>query len=165
MKNVLGTIALSAILLLMCPAKVKTQVGFPTAPNPQPNRYARELAEIAQTGLDLTLWQTRRVIVAVFLSSSNFSGCDPGSFRFNSNNFEFDATPLGHSDSQQFSMDLTTLPKVIAKRTALLYAELKYYSEAIHHMRAYLELVPDASDAQQARDQIILWQAELKKGQ
>ena len=48
---------------------------------------------------------------------------------------------------------------------ALLYAELKYYSEAIHHMRAYLELVPDAADAQQARDQMIIWVAELKKAQ
>ena len=46
---------------------------------------------------------------------------------------------------------------------ALLCAEIKYYSEAIHHMRAYLELVPDAPDAQAVRDQMIIWDAELKK--
>jgi tetratricopeptide (TPR) repeat protein len=44
---------------------------------------------------------------------------------------------------------------------ALLCAGLGYYSEAIHHMRAYLELVPDAQDAQQARDQIVIWEAKL----
>ncbi len=46
---------------------------------------------------------------------------------------------------------------------ALLCAELKYYSEAMDHMRAYLELAPDAPDAQAARDQTIIWEAELKK--
>lgn len=47
--------------------------------------------------------------------------------------------------------------------SALLCAELGYHSEALHHMRAYLELVPDAQDAQQARDQMIIWEAELRK--
>ncbi len=47
--------------------------------------------------------------------------------------------------------------------SALLCSELGYYSEALHHMRAYLELVPDAQDAQSARDQMIIWEAELRK--
>ncbi|MGP8143265.1 MAG: hypothetical protein ACLQBU_15440 [Terriglobales bacterium] len=47
--------------------------------------------------------------------------------------------------------------------SALLCAELGYYSEALRHMRAYLELVPDAQDAQSARDQMIIWEAELRK--
>jgi len=47
--------------------------------------------------------------------------------------------------------------------SALLCAELGYYSEATHHMQAYLELVPDAPDAQSARDQMIIWEAELRK--
>jgi regulator of sirC expression with transglutaminase-like and TPR domain len=46
---------------------------------------------------------------------------------------------------------------------ALLCAELGYYPEAIHHMRAYLELVPDAPDAQRARDQLMIWEARLTK--
>jgi tetratricopeptide (TPR) repeat protein len=45
----------------------------------------------------------------------------------------------------------------------LLYAELRYYSYAIFHMNSYLALVPDAPDAQQARDQVIIWQAEQRK--
>lgn len=45
---------------------------------------------------------------------------------------------------------------------ALLCAELGYYSEAMHHMRAYLELTPEAPDAQQARDQVTIWEAKLK---
>jgi tetratricopeptide (TPR) repeat protein len=47
--------------------------------------------------------------------------------------------------------------------SALLCAELGYYSEALHHMRAYLELVPEAQDAQSARDQMIIWEADLRK--
>jgi hypothetical protein len=46
---------------------------------------------------------------------------------------------------------------------ALLSAELGYYFEAIRHMRAYLDLVPKATDAQSARDQIIIWEAKLTK--
>ena len=46
---------------------------------------------------------------------------------------------------------------------ALLCAELGYYSEAMHHMRAYLELVPEAADAQQSRDQMVIWEAKLKQ--
>lgn len=46
---------------------------------------------------------------------------------------------------------------------ALLSAELGYYFEAIRHMRAYLDLVPNATDAQSARDQIIIWEAKLTK--
>ena len=45
---------------------------------------------------------------------------------------------------------------------ALVAAELGFYAEAIEHMQAYLELVPDAPDAQAARDQIVIWQYKLK---
>lgn len=41
---------------------------------------------------------------------------------------------------------------------ALVAAELGFYPEAIEHMQSYLELVPDAADAQAARDQIAIWQ-------
>jgi tetratricopeptide (TPR) repeat protein len=41
---------------------------------------------------------------------------------------------------------------------ALIYAELKNYDKAVWHMRAYVELLPGAPDAQGARDQIIIWQ-------
>lgn len=46
---------------------------------------------------------------------------------------------------------------------AFLYGELKYWEEAAWHMRCYLELVPDAPDAQQARDQLLVWQAKLEQ--
>ncbi len=46
---------------------------------------------------------------------------------------------------------------------ALLYAELNKYSDAIWHMRAYVELVPDSSDSQAARDQILIWQDKMKQ--
>ena len=41
---------------------------------------------------------------------------------------------------------------------ALVAAELKFYSEAVEQMRAYLELMPDSPDAQSAKDQIVIWQ-------
>ncbi len=45
---------------------------------------------------------------------------------------------------------------------ALIAAELGYFAEAVEHMQAYLELVPDAPDAQSARDQIVIWQYKAK---
>jgi tetratricopeptide (TPR) repeat protein len=242
-------------------------------PDPQASHYANQLAEIAQTGPDLTLWQAQRAIVAGFLSSSNFIEGDPGSFRFSLAGFEFNATPLGHRDSRHFSVDLTALPRVVTKRgfgayrlkneagkdlpdplaklewsgndqqtaelvanalnhlrdmageqgaglrdfsraatawralatkppipeavraqrllaetalkekklaqalvhyergveldpvwpegrfnAALVAAELEYYDEAVEQMRAYVELAPNAPDAQDARDNIAIWQ-------
>lgn len=46
---------------------------------------------------------------------------------------------------------------------ALLAGELGFYSDAIEHMQNYLELLPNAADAQGARDQIDLW--NYKAGQ
>jgi tetratricopeptide (TPR) repeat protein len=46
---------------------------------------------------------------------------------------------------------------------ALLYGELPEYEWAVWHMQAYLELRPDAPDAPQARDQLLLWQGKLKQ--
>jgi tetratricopeptide (TPR) repeat protein len=47
---------------------------------------------------------------------------------------------------------------------ALIAAELGFYPEAVEQMQAYLELVPDAPDAQSARDQIVIWQYKAKQG-
>ena len=46
---------------------------------------------------------------------------------------------------------------------ALLSAEMGYFPEAVRHMRCYLELVPEAADAQAARDQIVIWQSQMKR--
>jgi tetratricopeptide (TPR) repeat protein len=46
---------------------------------------------------------------------------------------------------------------------AVIYGELKDYDDAVWHIRCYLELMPDAPDAQQARDQMLLWQGKLKQ--
>jgi tetratricopeptide (TPR) repeat protein len=46
---------------------------------------------------------------------------------------------------------------------ALLAGELGFFADAADHMQNYLELLPDASDAQSARDQIDLW--KYKAGQ
>ena len=46
---------------------------------------------------------------------------------------------------------------------ALIAAELGYLSDAIEYMQQYLELVPDAKDAQSARDQIAIWQYKTKQ--
>jgi tetratricopeptide (TPR) repeat protein len=45
---------------------------------------------------------------------------------------------------------------------ALIYAELDEYDKAVWHMRAYVELVPDAPDARTARDQIAVWRDKSK---
>jgi hypothetical protein len=41
---------------------------------------------------------------------------------------------------------------------ALIGGELKRYRGAVFHMKEYLALVPEAPDAQAARDKMILWQ-------
>ncbi len=46
---------------------------------------------------------------------------------------------------------------------ALIAGDLGYYAAAIEHMQAYLELVPDAADAQAARDKILIWQTKAKE--
>ena len=48
---------------------------------------------------------------------------------------------------------------------SMLYAQLSFYKDAIQHMQAYLELVPEAPDAQAARDQIVIWEDSLKKAE
>lgn len=45
---------------------------------------------------------------------------------------------------------------------ALIAAELGFYADAVEHMQAYLELIPDAQDAQSARDQVAIWQYKAK---
>ena len=44
---------------------------------------------------------------------------------------------------------------------ALIAAELKFFTDAIEHMQAYLELMPDAPDAQAARDKIVIWRSKI----
>jgi hypothetical protein len=44
---------------------------------------------------------------------------------------------------------------------AILAGELGTYSRAVLHMKRYLELSPDAADAQSAREQMIIWQSKL----
>jgi hypothetical protein len=46
---------------------------------------------------------------------------------------------------------------------ALIAAELQFYDEAVEHMRAYLQLLPEAPDAQAARDQVVIWQDKFKQ--
>jgi regulator of sirC expression with transglutaminase-like and TPR domain len=46
---------------------------------------------------------------------------------------------------------------------AAIYGELKDYDDAVWHMRCYLELLPNAPDAQTARDQMLLWQAKAEQ--
>lgn len=45
--------------------------------------------------------------------------------------------------------------------TALLCGEAQRHQEAIRHMNYYLELAPDAPDAQAAKDKITIWQDKI----
>ncbi|MGH9743174.1 MAG: hypothetical protein ACRD51_12595 [Candidatus Acidiferrum sp.] len=46
---------------------------------------------------------------------------------------------------------------------ALVYAELKQYADAADSMKHYVVLLPDAPDAQPAKDNIILWDAKAPR--
>lgn len=50
------------------------------------------------------------------------------------------------------------------KALALNYAEMKQYRQAIHHLKTYLVLYPDASDARTAKDEIYKWEFLMEKG-
>jgi tetratricopeptide (TPR) repeat protein len=45
---------------------------------------------------------------------------------------------------------------------AMIYSELGQFAEAADAMQHYLELVPDASDAKSAREQMIIWEDKAK---
>jgi hypothetical protein len=45
----------------------------------------------------------------------------------------------------------------------MIYGEQKNYTDAADRMRHYLELVPNAPDAKEARDQMIIWEDEGQK--
>ncbi len=47
---------------------------------------------------------------------------------------------------------------------ALVRSEMKDYPEAIRLMATYLKAMPDASDAQMAKDEIVKWEFALEKG-
>jgi tetratricopeptide (TPR) repeat protein len=46
---------------------------------------------------------------------------------------------------------------------ALLYGELKDYENASLHMKHYLELVPNARDAREAREKMYLWEGKARE--
>lgn len=46
---------------------------------------------------------------------------------------------------------------------ALLCGELQIYSQAVLHMKRYLELKPDAPDAQAARSKMIIWEERVRQ--
>lgn len=46
---------------------------------------------------------------------------------------------------------------------AIIAGQLGYYADAAEHMQNYLELLPDAQDAQSARDQMDLWRFKAKQ--
>lgn len=48
--------------------------------------------------------------------------------------------------------------------TALLYADMKRYPEAIRYMKAYTEMAPEAPDVRTAKDEIIKWEYLMEKG-
>ncbi len=47
---------------------------------------------------------------------------------------------------------------------ALIYAEQDNYADATDRMKHYLELAPDAPDAKEAREQMIIWEDKSKHG-
>ena len=47
--------------------------------------------------------------------------------------------------------------------TAMIYGELKKYPQAIHNMKTYLQLAPEAPNARAAQDQIYKWEFKMEK--
>ncbi|MBW2599219.1 MAG: tetratricopeptide repeat protein [Deltaproteobacteria bacterium] len=49
--------------------------------------------------------------------------------------------------------------------TAMIYGELKRFSQAIRNMKTYLNLAPEAPNARAAKDQIYKWEFMMEKGE
>lgn len=66
--------------------------------------------------------------------------------------------------AEELSAALEIYPTWPAEQSdlALILGELGRYSEAIEHMQMYLQLVPDAPDAQKAKQQIWIWQDKME---
>jgi tetratricopeptide (TPR) repeat protein len=63
---------------------------------------------------------------------------------------------------QAIGVDQTAYPAAYSN-LSLLSAQVKDYDSAIHNMKKYLLLVPDASDARGAQDKIYEWEALIAK--
>lgn len=63
---------------------------------------------------------------------------------------------------QAIEVDQTAYPSAYSN-LALLSAQVKQYDDAIYHMKKYLLLVPDASDARGAQDKMYEWEALIAK--
>ena len=66
--------------------------------------------------------------------------------------------------SEQYEAALKEYPTWPQGQFNLAYisGETKAYRTAMLHMKCYLELVPDAPDAQAARDKMIIWQDKIR---
>ncbi len=92
------------------------------------------LVELSQSRSPFTLWQARQIIVKVLLlRSSPFAlAADIGSFTFNFDDFEFNATDYRRKESLHYKVDLKSLPLVVANRGSAGVYRLK--DEAGHDL-------------------------------
>jgi tetratricopeptide (TPR) repeat protein len=63
---------------------------------------------------------------------------------------------------QAIVVDQTAYPTAYSN-LALLSAQVKQYDNAIYHMKKYLLLVPDATDARGAQDKIYEWETQIAR--
>jgi len=68
---------------------------------------------------------------------------------------------------EEYKNALKTSPffPALYKALALNYGGLKDYKRAIKNMKIYLELLPDAPDLREAKDQIYRWEFMMEKGE
>lgn len=68
-----------------------------------------------------------------------------------------------HHQAEELSSALEVYPTWSAEQydLAVILGELNRYSEAAEHMQMYLELTPDAPDAEKAKQQIWIWQDKI----
>lgn len=66
-------------------------------------------------------------------------------------------------DHYEQGLDVSPLWPEGQFNAALLYGEMGIYGQAVIHMKRYLELKPDAPDAQAACDQVVIWQAKIRE--
>ena len=74
---------------------------------------------------------------------------------------KFDSA-IGHYES---AVELQPMWPAFWFNLGMLYAEQKDFATAVDRMKHYLELVPDAPDAQNARTQMIIWEDKASQSE
>ncbi|MGE4546495.1 MAG: tetratricopeptide repeat protein [Desulfurella sp.] len=128
----------------------------------------RKALEYYQVVLDIVDNQKKQQI---YYSAASIVALDPSVVELNEDSKKSFIHAQMYYQENNLEKAIAQLSTVIEKNPfnpnlhhdiALLYAQTQDYKKAIEHMNVYLTLMPNANDAQAAKDEIVKWEFKLK---